>query len=275
MTDTGEHAKPESAAIRAVLEAHGFEVHMFWGDDPSLLARMNQILQQAHRPTAIVAVIDTTFPTAVPAASASGVPVVVFRTSAYRSSLRAHERILPYVWEGKTRMPAVPAAALPRVAFCGLLSHPLRAQAVQRLRAAHGTGVYAQFHVKEGFWGGKPHDPAVVKDFDENMARAEFNLCLRGNGNWSMRLYQTLSAGRIPVIVDSDMVLPFEDRIDWSAICVRSRSVDTLVEDIRAFWSRHDVVAVQYRCHQTYAEFFHPARAPQRLVESIGLQGFG
>ena len=39
---------------------------------------------------------------------------------------------------------------------------------------------------------------------------------MRGAGNWSFRFFETLSAGRIPVLIDTDSALPLEDRVDWS-----------------------------------------------------------
>lgn len=34
-------------------------------------------------------------------------------------------------------------------------------------------------------------------------------------GNFSVRLYETLMMGRIPVFVNTDCLLPFEDKINW------------------------------------------------------------
>lgn len=56
-------------------------------------------------------------------------------------------------------------------------------------------------------------------EFFENMERNPYTFCLRGGGNFSVRLYETIAMGRIPVIVDTDMRLPLNKSIDWSAHC--------------------------------------------------------
>ena len=43
----------------------------------------------------------------------------------------------------------------------------------------------------------------------------------KGDGNYSNRLYEALSHGRIPVLLDTECVLPLEGSIDYSAILVR------------------------------------------------------
>ncbi len=39
------------------------------------------------------------------------------------------------------------------------------------------------------------------KLFDENMETSEFTFCPRGNGNFSIRFYESLYSGRIPIII--------------------------------------------------------------------------
>lgn len=43
---------------------------------------------------------------------------------------------------------------------------------------------------------------------------------MRGAGNSSIRLFETLAAGRVPVIVDTDLTLPCADVIDWQGLGV-------------------------------------------------------
>ena len=53
-----------------------------------------------------------------------------------------------------------------------------------------------------------------------NMLLSPFTLCIRGNGNFSVRLYETLAMGRIPVIIDTDCVFPLESQIQWRKHCI-------------------------------------------------------
>ena len=38
---------------------------------------------------------------------------------------------------------------------------------------------------------------------------------MRGTGNFSARLYETLAMGRIPIFINTDCILPFENVINW------------------------------------------------------------
>jgi hypothetical protein len=44
-------------------------------------------------------------------------------------------------------------------------------------------------------------------------------VCPRGTENYSFRIYEALGRGKIPVIIDTDMVLPKE--IDWDHLSIR------------------------------------------------------
>ena len=59
-------------------------------------------------------------------------------------------------------------------------------------------------------------DPIKSKTpFIQNILNNQYNICVSGHGNYSFRLYEVMSAGRIPVFINTDCVLPFEEFIDW------------------------------------------------------------
>jgi hypothetical protein len=87
--------------------------------------------------------------------------------------------------------------------------------------------VETNFVLRAAFWGGvidSTADPDTVmrlrREYVQNMVDSDYVLCARGGGNFSYRLYETLSCGRIPVFVDTDCVLPLEHEIDWRELCV-------------------------------------------------------
>ena len=53
-----------------------------------------------------------------------------------------------------------------------------------------------------------------------NILGSDYTVCARGYGNNSIRLYETMCCGRIPVFLNTDCVLPFENEIDWKNLCV-------------------------------------------------------
>lgn len=76
----------------------------------------------------------------------------------------------------------------------------------------------------------------TAQDYFENIKNSDYVLCVRGAGNFSVRLYETLMMGRIPVFVNTDCLLPFENSIDWKKHVVwvewndRHRIAETVAE---------------------------------------------
>lgn len=55
----------------------------------------------------------------------------------------------------------------------------------------------------------------TTKEYFDNIYTSDYVLCIRGAGNFSVRFYETLMFGRIPIFVNTDCLLPFEDTINW------------------------------------------------------------
>ncbi len=52
-------------------------------------------------------------------------------------------------------------------------------------------------------------------EFYDNIVGSNYIICIRGAGNFSVRLYETLAMGRIPVFINTDCLVPLPDLIDW------------------------------------------------------------
>jgi hypothetical protein len=53
------------------------------------------------------------------------------------------------------------------------------------------------------------------REYVASVFENSYALCIRGAGNWSYRFFEALSAGRIPVLIDTDCALPLERSIAW------------------------------------------------------------
>jgi hypothetical protein len=89
-----------------------------------------------------------------------------------------------------------------------------------------------------------------LQEFYRNILETDYTVCVRGYGNWSVRLYETLACGRIPVFIDTDCSLPFDDTIDWNRYCVWVPESDaSLVGDyVREF--HHGMAPADFRARQ-------------------------
>jgi hypothetical protein len=95
--------------------------------------------------------------------------------------------------------------------------------------------------------------------FLENLFSCPYALAMRGKGNHSVRFYEILSAGRIPLFVNTGCVLPLENEIDW-------RRHTLWIED-------HDLPSIgdhiiDYHARITTEEFADRQRQARRLWET-------
>jgi len=83
--------------------------------------------------------------------------------------------------------------------------------------------IAANFNRRSAFRAGAktPEDQRQkTTEFYKNMMESDYVLCVRGGGNFSKRFYETLAMGRIPVFINTDCVLPFDNIIDWKKFVV-------------------------------------------------------
>lgn len=146
--------------------------------------------------------------------------------------------------------------ASPVVGFCGLAYAPLYKSAYDALRTAvrnikYYAGVSpnepqdlypaarlrmrvlslvgsdqritSNFIIRRAYRAGArtPDDrERTTREYYQNMIDSDYVICIRGRGNFSSRLYETMAMGRIPIIVDTDCVFPYDDLIDWKSLTV-------------------------------------------------------
>lgn len=104
----------------------------------------------------------------------------------------------------------------------GIYGRELRSKAMKSL--IKHEKIETDFIINTQFWAGmldKGDEPNLDlmkqarSKYLNNMINSDYTLCIRGAGNFSFRLYETLSCGRIPIILDTDLVLPYDFCVDW------------------------------------------------------------
>jgi hypothetical protein len=185
--------------------------------------------------------------------------IKLYRTSLLKSHKADNEYILPYIWEGFEQFHPLELIEKPIVGFCGLVS-PYRLKTIQLIQ--QDNRIISNFILRDHFWGGKPHDTEIVKDFLDNMKSSHFNICNRGAGNFSMRFYQTLSCGRIPILLNTDMLLPYEDEINWNEIIIMADKEEELIDKILDC----DIIKRQIRCREIYDIYFAGTKFLDRQI---------
>lgn len=184
---------------------------------------------------------------------------IVFKTSAFAHERHKGEIVAPTSTDDPYhKKEFVPRAkrSRPVVSFCGFaeLSSPLTwakyiftnssldigAVLLNNPNVrAHKRGIYfrrkamallkknahieTQFILRSSFFGqaAKEDSPHFRQEYLDNMRDSDFALAPRGDGNYSRRFFRALSMGVIPILIDTDMVLPMERQIDYDKFIVR------------------------------------------------------
>lgn len=90
----------------------------------------------------------------------------------------------------------------------------------------------------------------TTQEYYDNIHNADYVVCVRGAGNFSVRLYETLMMGKIPIFVNTNCMLPFEDEIDWKKHVVwvaweERKNIATLVKKFHESISNEEFREIQ------------------------------
>lgn len=272
-----QYQEPFFRIVERPEEADFFAVpyEYFFAEDscPEYLARVFALAKAAGKKVLLFDYTDYVDRTAKIPAHA-----ILFRVSAYRHHKQRNEIVMPYFVEdiGKNHsFELKEKGKKASVGYCGqsrfgsalrrwraqtkrffsllrwvLLMDPepfvhsrgifFRAAALALLRA--DTEITCNF-IERSFYSlhrtsGKFDQSAVRREYIENLRENDFALCVRGDANNSQRLYETLSAGRIPLFVDTDCALPLEESIDYDSVMLRvhARDMRELPARMRTWW---------------------------------------
>ena len=102
--------------------------------------------------------------------------------------------------------------------------------------------------------------------FAEVVSRSKFVLCPRGAGTSSIRLYETLSAGRVPVVISDEWVPPLGPDWDGCILRVREGDIAAIPPLLEAAEPRYAEMAAN--ALHAYQEWFAPDVIFHRLMES-------
>ncbi len=147
--------------------------------------------------------------------------------------------------------------------------HSARVAALRELRRS--SSVETNFVNRAEFMGGALSTGVadvtalrrVRDEYVHNMVESDYVLCARGAGNFSYRLYKTLSCGRIPVFVDTDCVLPLDFAVEWRDYCVwiDARDVTRIGDRVAEFHERlseSDFIDLQRACRRFWETHISP-----------------
>jgi hypothetical protein len=105
--------------------------------------------------------------------------------------------------------------------------------------------------------------------FITNTSKCDYVLCVRGSGNFSGRFYMALNAGRIPVVIDTDGVIPHEEQLHLLKIPVNSvKNISELILEHFATTTEPELREMKLRNRFAYRQFLSPEKFLPRYIEN-------
>ncbi|GAO41040.1 exostosin domain-containing protein [Flavihumibacter petaseus] len=234
---------------------------------------------------------DSAAPVAVPNS-------IIFRTSIVGSKKKPNEHAMPGFKEGSdfSEFPYepefLPWQPIPEVGFRGQASPSSLAPGLKWRNGVNlllnRLGINSPFDISDNFgylarrnallafqrhpgirthftWSG-PGDadaPVSKQRFRDEIFAYPYTLCASGFGNYSYRQFESMSAGRIPVLIDTDIVLPLENKIDWNSLCciVPEKQIPHIGDRLLEFhneWKGERFVQLQRMIKETYRTCLGP-----------------
>jgi len=232
---------------------------------------------------------------------------IIFRNSFYKSSKKENEFSLPgwsldYIkafYNGKIRIRR--KKSKPVVGYCGYIGNfqrtiklwreylfgqlpikkfynfpALRKKCIEALK--QDSRIATNFILRNDFWGGQLNSWVLRYEFIANIIHSDYVLVTRGLGNFSYRLYEVISCGRIPIFINTDTPLPFDHIIDYKNYFLWIE--DTDVKYISDFLlSFHETIAEdefigrQYLLRNLYEEWLSPQGFFKNLWKCVFSEG--
>ncbi len=152
----------------------------------------------------------------------------------------------------------------------------LRAQALKALSSS--MRIQTRFLIRGSYSG---HVQTAEKDIDElrrefvdNIDTTDYTLCQKGDANQSTRIFEVLSMGRIPLVIDTECVFPLEHMIDYASCCVivpheRCHEVGVILEEFHKELSPDAFVRMQARAREVFETYLRIDAFTPFLMEEI------
>ena len=122
---------------------------------------------------------------------------------------------------------------------------------------------------------GSPAD--IRREFVENLLGADYALCVKGDANCSVRFYEALSLGRIPLFLNTACVLPLEDTINYRDFCMfvdwwDIEHIGDILADFHAKLSPEKFEDMQRKAREAYQKYLRMDAFSMQLARQ--LRGF-
>ncbi len=135
--------------------------------------------------------------------------------------------------------------------------------------------VRTNFTIRDSFAPGTIGGNSEARnDFIRNINSSDYTFCYRGAANYSLRFYETLCLGRIPLFINSNCVLPFNEMVDWknTILWIEENESDYMVEKIMDFhlsMTNDQFIEKQQYCREIWVKYLSKKGFIKHFHDSI------
>lgn len=169
------------------------------------------------------------------------------------------------------------------ICFCGTLSDPLRLRGIQSIQNSKNLKYFIK-HPNTLNWSDKETSYLHMDDekkkqkletvYIGSMKKSWTVLCPRGMGSSSVRFYETLCMGRIPIHISDEYILPFADEIDYSEFCINiPESAIDLIGTIIEKWIRgkssEQLENICRKARKVWEDYFDSSKSDEIMLKHL------
>ncbi len=221
----------------------------------------------------------------------------IFRTSLYGKTQSKNEFAMPAWSEDITekylhnQLPIKAKRDQPTVSYCGYTKtwkdkiksslginygswRKIRYIAVHNLN--QNKNIDTNFIIRQDFWGGvykiktgqnqeyfQKLRKKIKQEYIKNLIAGDYALVARGQGNYSIRFYEALSLGKIPLFIDTDCVLPYNKDIHWKKLGIwvqenELTEIDKKLINFHNHINQYDFLKLQKNIRQIWQDWISP-----------------
>ncbi len=204
--------------------------------------------------------------------------IIFYKTSMFKSTKFTNDYLLPYP-KSRSDIPYTPIAQTsisqhtPLVGFCGIINDPKRKDLLTAIHQHPEIG--HEFLIRNRFFGHIQKTSAQSTsaqfrlDFIQNLLKTHFNISSRGRGNYSIRFYETLQAGRIPILIDSDIEFPFSELINWNELVICKKSPEEVCVDLLHTWKQKSIAQQHAQCREIWVQYLSPEGIEKSILQML------
>ena len=193
---------------------------------------------------------------------------IVFRCSGFSSESEDNIRGLPTTNSDIFRGKYLPKQL--SIGFCGKITHPKRKLLVETFMEQFPEECDISIRLQPR----GNNIPENRKGYFKNLHNNLYGLCARGGGNFSFRLGELLMMGRIPILLDTDCLLPFRESIPYETNCIFITENDLprvreIVTDFHERHSEEDLIRIQKENRSLWEEYFTPKGIFNHIIQML------